>query len=84
MAKKRRDEGGAPAPPAREGPEGGRQAEGKGPPPDEGPRSDTDIERDLEELERRDNGPAAGGRHDVDRALDENLRPDTPDEQEGR
>jgi hypothetical protein len=55
--------------------EGGSGAERKGRVPDaaeenrqaESPYGDTDIERDIEELERE--GLAAGGRKDVDNAL---------------
>jgi hypothetical protein len=76
MSKKRRS-GEGPDRPVDAGPEGGSRAEGKGLPPDEGPHGDTDMERDLEEMERQ--GLGAGSPRP-----DENLGPDTPDEREAR
>jgi hypothetical protein len=83
----------------KQGDEGGRAGEGKGPPVDESPYGDTTIDRDLEELERRAGHLGAGRRGDVERAPEDGgdedrsaiegggrdeLRPDTPDEDESR
>jgi hypothetical protein len=59
----------------------GSRGEGKGAPPDEGPRGDTSIERDLEELERAE-GSGRGAA--APPPSGDELRPDTPDEDEAR
>jgi hypothetical protein len=78
MSKKRRSGNGpGPGRPVDDRPEGGSAGEGKGPPPDEGPHGDTDMQPDLDEMEREGLGAGSHG-------PDEDLRPDTPDEREGR